>query len=180
MTEVRNHPRHYLSPLLRQSIYRGFGHPFDPQAMRARGLLALITARRGLDQGHTGDWELIHLGEAVLAGMAVRAEACEWHESWSYRDIVNWESDASTMALEEVAGAIWCANQRHLPDSRSIDKTGAIYDTAAMVAVIEARDKHSFYLLPARLAEFWEWWLNEAIPAAWAASRPELVKSIVS
>lgn len=83
VTEMRNHPRHYLSPLLRQSVYRSFGHPFNSRAMRAHGLLALITARRGLDQGHEGDWELIHLGEAVLAGLAVRAEACEWHESWS-------------------------------------------------------------------------------------------------
>ncbi|WP_172797802.1 Imm5 family immunity protein [Longilinea arvoryzae] len=123
LMNIQSDPHHNFSAQKRQEIYEAFGPRTDHQAARARGWLAVITARHVLsifeqalpDENHPR--KLIEMAEATLRGKfsveeAIR-EAAEGHEIsgrlWGHEETeVTWNAylagTAAHRALAEAAG----------------------------------------------------------------------------
>lgn len=198
---IQSDPHHCLQAQKRQEIYEAFGPRTDRQATRARGWLAVITARHVLpifEQAlpeETNPRKLIEIAEATLRGnLRVEEaihEAAEGHEIagrlWGREEIeVTWNAylagTAAHRALAEAAGVdpfmeiSWIRASEspaqggqpipfdQLPDEKLAERLG---DTASAAAVAYAYDADQLKCDPNKLLEFWSWWLEDAIPAAW-------------
>jgi hypothetical protein len=138
---------------------------------------------------------LIEIAEATLRGKlsvedAIR-EAAEGHEIagrlWGREDSeVSWNAylagTAAHRALTEAAGVdpfkkiswirAWDSPARggqpipfdQLPDEKLAERLG---DAASAAAVAYAYDADQLKCDSNKFLEFWRWWLEEAIPAAW-------------
>ncbi len=123
LRKIQNDPDHRLPAQKREEIYEAFGPSTDRQASRARGRLAVITARQVLSifeqaiPDEDNPRKLIEMAEATLRGkLSVEDaihEAAEGHEIagrlWGREDSeVSWNAylagTAAHRALEEAAG----------------------------------------------------------------------------
>jgi len=205
LASMRLHRQYRLEAPPRLRIYDEFGSWLDPEANRARGLLALWTARHVLPLAQAPRaWsydleEIVETAEDVLTGMLVRSAARvqyarvtegRWHDPEFYGHVAAYVTAAAYYALSEVIGGMGLeadvrANMFN-PDgyvrlggrsstARWTEEEEYRGDAAAWAALAAAwdgddDDQASFERFnPADFREFWEWWLTEAVPAAWAA-----------
>jgi len=185
MDAMRAHPEHHLVPALRRRIYEGFGPRSDQRVRRARSLLALGAARRALECGETDHLNCIPIAEEVLAGMRRYGDA-RWFLHGIYggqgpdERRIGWTAvygeEAARVALGEVLDGPDLDQLDQGPNVE--DNIGMIpIDAAATAAMAEAWDDQMQRINANWLRGFWEWWLTEAIPAAWAASAESITAS---
>jgi hypothetical protein len=169
---MRAAPGHELTPEYRRGIYAAFGPRVqEPVPDRARGHLAVLTAKHvsPLFERHQlyDDWRpayLIALGEDVLKGIASYEEAATMLHAikggqWPNPDMhpagraAGW---AALSAVDEVLGY----------NGLDYDYDGTDTADCAARAVCDGW-AFPHKKEPEKLQAFWEWWLLEAIPAAW-------------
>jgi len=178
LAAMHAHSQHHLLPSLREPIYAGFGSQFDPAANKARTLLSTWTARRVLPifervAPQDGDARsFIELGEDVLTGMIAPAEARQRldQEGGGQGPDLGQIGQAAGFAYE---AAVWSVLGRVGLDYATDEQTDLDdqLDAAAAAAMAEAWNgiNHKRGVHPDKLREFWEWWLTQAVPAAWLA-----------
>lgn len=176
------HPEHHLIPRVRWLVYDGFGSYLDPAAERARALSRLWAARRVLPIfqradtfNHDEPRMLIELGEDMVAGIAMEGEigdACGAATGGPgpHPDDIGWPAVLARNAAISACG--WSTGGNPLAGPREVSETDADeqHDAVACAAMAEAwlgREGHIHRVDPSRLAQFWQWWLTEAVPAAW-------------
>lgn len=185
------HHLHALLPIHRQAIYDCLGPARDSQARRIRGWLDIVTARRVLpiwlaDRPHDGRvMRLLTLAERVLRnqgderGVRDEAEVVWW---WLTDDDHGGRYEKLSSPAYYSLGAAILAVFSSLDDNPLIgmhlegSETDANIDEASSDAAkwaanaaagpVWRQDSNN-----AERLKFWEWWLTEAVPAAWEQER---------
>jgi hypothetical protein len=212
------HPQRLLAPSIRQQIYHALGPKTDSVSNRARGWLAVLSARRVLPiftQAFPNmplPQELLDTAAKILHGEVDDGTVTTllnhgYHAAgncWGYDEedmpvSIDLAGSAAYHALKEAHGTEPLTNlHKYLslgtvttlqgadslnsefkvainPEPLSGDKWTDerlchvdAADTAAVAAMAYASQEHGDKYDPQKPEEFWEWWLTEAIPAAWA------------
>lgn len=163
-----------LDPSYRTRIYSAFGHDDDPRANRGRGMLAVLTARYVLpiyESGAKNDTAsmLIEMAESVLEEressetallFLYGIQAGDWLNPRHKGYPASCAGSASVSALQEACG--W---NGLVEGERDCAYHAARAFSARLVPETGRHERD-----PKKLREFWQWWLTEAIPTAWAAS----------
>ena len=185
---MERRPDHVLLPVYRQAVYRAFVSDNKAGGQRARGLLAVLTARHVLpiwqreqpdDMMPEG---LLATADGMMTGQieaervdTVINEAWEWllglrTERWGNPDAYN-AGAAAVFALQEARGEGFLEGVRigdDDPDDEFFEPgTG---DTALFAAAAFAGPSWEGAPDPRKAREFWTWWLQEAIPTTWEAA----------
>lgn len=185
---VREHPEHVLLPGYREVLWEALGprvrgsHPATHEGHRRRTLLALAGARKVLPiweakwPGDQTPHSALAAADRILAGADSATERIAAGVGLEDLDGFMDQSFAATMAGESAVRALWtaCFDEAFKPDQPlELDFTdsqlGGGDDDAASVAAIAWAD--GSVLDPGadrtKRLEFWEWWLTEAVPAAY-------------
>ena len=194
LVTVRAHPLHWLDWQRRRALYVAFGDYSDSEVKRARGRLAILSAQKVYPIFHIAypdddlPERLLQAAVGLLNGTVTREVAARV-EDHGYHGFGNdlydeWNADragfSAYKAIKEVRG--WqdpfkekaikrLPNGKWVPfDDKEFAETAGAGDTAGVAALafangVEYDDPDDPD--PDKSLEFWEWWLTEAIPAAW-------------
>jgi len=176
-------PRSDLNRGYRHVIWAALG-PRDEQGRHRRARLAIISAQRVLPIWER-TWpkdrkphEVLALAEHVLRGRADQTAAKRQRdEAFAYMDALSDRSrnkipvSAGYSAVQALSTALWDEffdpadiNVELTDDHVDPEERDAAYFAALVSANGPPWDDHSD---PNRRREFWEWWLREAVSAAW-------------
>ncbi|HVN54184.1 MAG TPA: Imm5 family immunity protein [Anaerolineaceae bacterium] len=205
MATMKADLHYHLPPLRRLAIYRSLNPRANPDApVLARGWLAIITARRVLPVWHmycpvsVEDNQLpdrlLSIARNAISGTIDLERA--WHEAndlWFVAgslgepaiqrrtDVPNKAFYACDTALKAVHEVFWI---EFLQKATEIEHTSDEYlqdwerDSAASAMIAEAGGADAGSLDLRKRHDFWEWWLSQAVPAAWVRSQEPVTKSI--
>lgn len=170
---------------LRRRLWAALG-PLDTEGRKRRARLAIASARHVLpawDAAYPGDGtpeRLLALAEAVIAGSAdevscarYRALALSHFDSLSSLAAAPIVVAAGYAAAQALAAALFdeAFDPERIDPAVSDNELDPMErDASYLAAVVSAGGPpwHSS-TSAARRRAFWEWWLHEAVPAAWSA-----------
>lgn len=204
LDEVAVHPKHFLHPKTRRTLYDLIQSLFPITARQIRGWTAFITAQRVLPiferslPDERMPRRLLALAQRVLVGSlpstswrVKRYVDVSYHAAghcWGRdEEEVPYSADiagsAARKAILEVLGYEPLRNLHYLhvftsPQSLSGDDLSDLHlatdgqgDTAGTAAIAYATAGDNLNAAPQRLNDFWQWWLQEAIPQGWKQAR---------
>jgi hypothetical protein len=180
------HPAHQLLPVHRRAIYHAMGENEALSSLRVRGQLALLSAQyvlpiwlKARSSDHLPE-NTIKLGEDLWhRRVAAKTVDGQLGDAWKYfeqlaytsvgSDNVFFAGFAAVKAVSEVLGRDQFKNT--LIDEEATDQSLDPWssDTAAHAAAAYGGPVWIAVSDISRRKDFWEWWLDVAVPAAWQA-----------
>ncbi len=191
---IRTDSTHQFLPVVRRDFYTAISPENAALGWRVRGWAAVFSAKRVLPifteafPEDTLPGEAIQLAEQVLQGLvtpeAVQKQVHDMNEiaqnMWGYPDeevpanvmLAGWAANNAALEALHVDPLLRFENYVVFPPGGKARKAetdpdiAEHGDNASQAAMATAADAEGVWR-PDQLLAFWEWWLLEALPAAW-------------